>query len=154
MDVLQNLKRYSMTQMSYLHKCWESYDISMSELLSIVLHHWPHPQKGSFFLVFTVKCRPSPGATLTEMVDGDAEGSGNLINKICAKAAGISLGSKRWKKVIFFQFLVGCVFFFSGKKVIVFRAGHLECFVGADMISCFLAWFFRFFSVHLYAPKG
>eukprot|EP00434_Breviolum_minutum_P019382 symbB.v1.2.017089.t1/scaffold1323.1/size125372/1 len=26
----------------------------------------------------------SGGATLTEMVDGDAEGSGNLINKICA----------------------------------------------------------------------
>ena len=73
------------------------------------------PQKGPFFCGQTVKSRPSPGATLTEMVDGDAEGSGNLINKICAKAAGISNG-QNVRALIFFQFFVGRIFFSQGRR--------------------------------------
>ena len=60
--------------------------------------------------------RPSPpGATLTQMVDADAEGSGNLINKICAKAAGFwrpTVGALKKKHCFFW------LFFFSTEKVI------------------------------------
>ena len=77
------------------------------------------------------------------MVDGDAEGSGNLINKICAKAAGISNG-QNVRALIFFQFFVGRIFFLREEG---------DSFQGRTFGV--LCWgFFRFFSVHLYAPKG
>lgn len=93
--------------------------------------------------------RPGPpGATLTQMVDADAEGSGNLINKICAKAAGFwgpTVGALK-NNIVFF----GC-FFFHGKGDNT-GPGHFECVVGG--IFFVFGWSVRKSVFHLYAPNG
>lgn len=101
----------------------------MSELLSLVLHHLA-PKRAVFLW--------SNGEESTfSRCDFDRDGGWGCrrlwkFNQqdLCQSCRDFQR-PKRWS-LDFFSIFCWSHFFFSGKKVIVFRAGHLECFVGAE----------------------